>query len=96
MTTNRDMVGLFAVGAPPQGVGADGLLRWCGRLFNFLDAFLRGPRFAGLTLSRVDITLPADFKAEDGMLMYAGAGTLGASTGLYLRDGGTWKLITAV
>jgi hypothetical protein len=86
---------LFNVGPPPQGGDTTGLLRWCGRLFNFLDQFLRGPRFAGMTLTRVELVMPADFKAEDGMLMYAGAGTLGPTTGLYLRDGGVWKKVTA-
>jgi hypothetical protein len=71
-----------------------GILRWCNRLFTFLTQFLRGPEFAMVRLTRTDAALPADFKAQDGMLMYAGAGVLGASAGLYVRDGGTWKQIT--
>jgi len=89
------MTALFAVGSPPQSGDATGLLRWCGRLFVFLQEFLRGPEFSGLTLQRIDTPPAADFKAEDGMLMYAGAGVLGTSRGLYLRDGGAWKLIAA-
>jgi len=95
MTLRAGMSALFAVGAPPQGNDAVGIVRWCARLFEFLQQFLRGPEFPGLTLQRIDVAPAADFKAQDGMLMYAGAGVLGASAGLYLRDGGAWKLISA-
>ena len=95
MTTQTGQSGIFAVGPPPQSGDSTGILRWCTRLFAFLATFLQGPEFSGVTLVRIDVALPADFKAQDGMLIYAGAGTLGASTGLYLRDGGAWKLIAA-
>jgi hypothetical protein len=95
MTMQTGMSAFFAVGAPPQGGDFTGLLRWCSRLFVFLQQFLAGPEFNGVTLTRIDAPPPADFKAQDGMLIYAGPGALGASAGLYLRDGGSWKLISA-
>jgi len=95
MTLRTGMTALFAVGPPPQGADVLGIGRWCTRLFEFLQQFVRRPEVAGLTLQRIDAALPADFKAQDGMLMYAGAGVLGAGAGLYLRDGGAWKLISA-
>lgn len=95
MTTQKGMSSLFAVGAPPQSGDAVGIVRWCGRLFSFLQEFLPAPEVSGLTLRRIDSPPSADFKAADGMLMYAGAGVLGASQGLYVRDGGAWKLIAA-
>ncbi len=94
MTMQTGMATLFAVGPPPQGGDSVGILRWCNRLFVFLTKFLRAPEFSVVRLMRNDAALPADFKAQDGMLMYAGAGVLGAGAGLYVRDGGTWKQIT--
>jgi hypothetical protein len=95
MTLRTGMTALFAVGPPPQGGDVLGLVRWCTRLFEFLQQFVRRPEVSGLTLQRIDAAPAADFKAVDGMVMYAGPGVLGAGGGLYLRDGGTWKLISA-
>ncbi|MGL4650332.1 MAG: hypothetical protein ACRC1H_13070 [Caldilineaceae bacterium] len=97
MTLKTDSGQLFSVGAPPQTADAHGLLRWCSRLFNFLQDFLRRPEFAGITLTRIDSAAwdesPA-FKPEDGMLVYVGPGVLGPQGGLYIRDGNAWKKIT--
>jgi hypothetical protein len=93
VSTQTEMAGLMLVGPPPQGGDSVGILRWCNRLFAFLTQFLREPEFSVVRLTQNDAVLPADFKAQDGMLMYAGAGMLGASAGLYVRDGGTWKKI---
>jgi hypothetical protein len=94
MTMQTGMSALLGVGPPPQSGDATGILRWCARLFAFLERFTRQPEFSGVTLTLVNPELPADFKAQDGMLMYAGPGTLGVAGGLYLRDAGAWKLIS--
>lgn len=91
MTLKSDMAGLFSVGAPPQSGDVLGVTRWCARLFNFLQSFLRRPEFPGLVLSKIEANVWPEFKAEDGMLIYAAAGVLGANAGLYFRDGGTWR-----
>lgn len=94
MTLRTDMSGLFAANASPQSVTPEGIVRWVGQAFANLRQFLIGPEFSSVLLLRVDVTLPTDFKPEDGMLIYAGAGVLGSSAGLYLRDGGAWHKVT--
>ncbi len=91
MTLKTDPAGLFSVGAPPQSGDMLGILRWCNRLFVFLQGFLRRPEFPGLVLTRIDATTIPEFRPEDGMLIYAGPGTLGPSEGLYIREAGVWK-----
>jgi hypothetical protein len=91
VTLKTDQAGLFSVGAPPQSGDLIGVLRWCNRLFVFLAAFLRRPEFPGMVLTRIDAASLDEFKAEDGMLIYAGPGVLGVSEGLYLREAGVWK-----
>jgi len=91
VTLKTDMAGLFSVGAPPQSGELSGLLRWCARLFNFLQGFLRRPEFPGIVLTRIDATNIDEFKPEDGMLIYAGPGTLGPQEGLYVHEAGVWK-----
>jgi len=95
VTTQTGMAAIFAVGAPPQSGDGIDILRWCGRLFYFLQQFVQGPEFSIVTLQRVDAPPPANFKPQDGMLMYVGPAVLGANAGLYLRDGGAWKLVSA-
>lgn len=80
----------FAEPPPVTGSVAD-LASWADQLFRRLDAFLRRPEFPGLVLSVIQTTLDPEFKAEDGFLIYAGAGVLGPQEGLYIREGGTWK-----
>ena len=91
MTLKTDMAGLFSVGAPPQSGDLLGILRWCSRLFSFLQAFLRRPEFPGVVLTRIDASNIDEFKAEDGMLIYAGPGVLGPQEGLYVHESGVWK-----
>lgn len=90
MTLKADNAGMFSVGAPPQGGDLIGVLRWCNRLFNFLSSFMRRPEFPGLVLSRIDLDSIDEFKAEDGMLIYAGPGVLGPQEGLYIHESGAW------
>jgi hypothetical protein len=91
VTLKTDLAGLFSVGAPPQSGDLVGVLRWCNRLFVFLQAFLRRPEFPGIVLTRIDTASLEEFKPEDGMLIYVGPGVLGVTEGLYLREAGVWR-----
>jgi hypothetical protein len=91
MTLKTDNAGMFSVGAPPQGGDVVGVLRWCNRLFVFLANFLRRPEFPGVVFSRIDATNLEEFKAEDGMMIYAGPGVLGPQEGFYVHEAGLWK-----
>lgn len=89
MTLKTDLVATFSVGVAPSNLG--GLVVWCNRLFNWLSNFLRRPEFPGIVLSRIETVLQPEFKAEDGLLIYAAPGVLGPQEGLYIRELGTWK-----
>ena len=84
---------LFFADPPPQTGSVQELSAWADRTFQTLQWFLRRPEFPGIVLSRLDSILDPEFKAEDGMLIYAGPGTLGPQEGLYIRELNTWKKI---
>lgn len=83
---------LFYAENPPQTGEAPLLANWADAMFRRLAGFLRRPEFPAIVLTRIDTVLqPEFFKAEDGMLIYAGSGVLGPQEGLYVRESGTWK-----
>lgn len=92
MTFKKEgLTALFYADEPPQVAG--GVIDWAYRQFVALQAFLRRPEFPAIVLSRIDALVHEEFKAEDGMLVYAGPGTLGPQEGLYIRESGVWKKI---
>ena len=94
MTLKRaEEAALFVVDHPPQdGAPAEAYGRWAQLMFERLAAFMRRPEFPGVVLTRLDAAIqPEFFKAEDGMLIYAGPGVLGPQEGLYIRESGQWK-----
>lgn len=94
MTLLRSEEGaLFYAESEPQSGAVADVTSWAARMFTRLDAFLRRPEFPGIVLTRLDATTIPEFKAQDGMLIYAGAGTLGPQEGLYIRESGVWKKI---
>lgn len=82
---------IFAVEPAPQGNDVQALASWADVMFRRLEAILRRPEFPGIVLTRLDALLQPEFKAQDGMVIYAGPGTLGPQEGLYVRESGVWK-----
>jgi hypothetical protein len=85
---------LFYADPPPQTGNVHDVVRWADLLFRRLEAFVRRPEFNGVVFSLLEPTAVEEFKAEDGLMVYVGAGVFGPNEGLYLREGGTWKKIT--
>lgn len=85
---------LWVADQPPMaGSSPEVYARWAQRMFERLADFLRRPEFPAIVLTRLDAVVQPEFKPEDGMLVYAGPGTLGPQEGLYVRESGAWKKI---
>jgi hypothetical protein len=83
---------LFHVDPPPHGL-VD-FRAWTFETLQRLERFLRTPEFAGVMFARIDTVVdPLLFKAEDGMMIYAGPGVLGPQEGFYVRESGAWKKV---
>jgi len=99
MTLKRsEEAALWYVDPPPQTGKLENLAQWAYLLLDRLANFLRRPEFPGIVLVKLDATVQAEFKPEAGLLVYAGAGTLGPQEGLYVYEGtpgagGAWKKI---
>lgn len=82
---------LFFADAPPQSGNLRDVVSWADRQFQALAIFMRRPEFAGVVFTRVDTTVAEEFKAENGLMLYAGPGVLGPQEGFYVREGNSWK-----
>jgi hypothetical protein len=82
---------LFYAEPPPQYGDADETRAWAFRQFERMQQWSRRPQAAGFVFSRINSTIDPEFKAEDGLMIYAGAGVLGPQEGVYIREAGTWK-----
>jgi hypothetical protein len=77
----------YAATEPPT------IVRWAANEFSKLARFLRRPEWPGVVFTRIDSAADPDFKPQDGMMVYCGAGVLGPQEGFYVRESGAWKKI---
>jgi hypothetical protein len=93
LNTNTPDNVLYTPDPAPFSGQVEGVIAWCWREFAKLAGFLRRPQFPGIILMRIESVNYAEFKPQDGMLIYAGPGVLGPQEGLYIRESGAWKKI---
>jgi hypothetical protein len=93
-TVTTEENALFYAEPPPQFGGVDELRAWSFRQFERLQQWTRRPQTAGVVFSKITSAVQEEFKAEDGLMIYAGSGVLGPQEGLYVREGAVWKKVT--
>jgi hypothetical protein len=93
-TVTTEENALFYAEPPPQTDDVQALRAWTFRQFERLQSWSRRPQAAGFVFSMITSNIDPEFKAEDGLMLYAGPGVLGPNEGIYVREGGTWKKVT--
>lgn len=91
-----EQAALFFVDPPPQTGKLADTNAWLYETLTKLQGFLRRPEFSAVVYSKLDSIVAPEFKPESGMMVYAGAGTLGPQEGFYVYEGrpgagGSWK-----
>jgi hypothetical protein len=83
---------LFIPSPPPQGdVAASDVVAWASENFERLAMFLRQPEVMILVLTQFEAANWAEFKPENGMLVYVNANVLGPQEGVYIYEESAWK-----
>jgi hypothetical protein len=90
-TVTTEENALFYAEPPPQTGDTAEVVAWAFRQFERVQQWSRRPQAAGFVFSRIMSSIDPEFKAEDGLMIYAGAGVLGPQEGVYIREAGTWK-----
>ena len=83
---------LFIPDPPPLGAPTTAeVVSWVFTQFERLADVLRGPEVMFLILTEYESPNWAEFKPQNGMLVYVNAGVLGPQEGVYIYEENKWR-----